>query len=400
MMDASSAHSEHKTARPGTLLNRLVHRGSGNSEGDLDHVRTAFGHELEHELERSSRGGRPLSVLMGALAAMPQVPEQAAVSAAGDALRVVAAVAVAEKRRIDSGALIDDNRFALILPDTGERGAFLLAQRLLAAIAQRLAVEGERPAVSFGIASFPRHGRGGAALIGAADRALRAAQSLGGDRAVLESVEAPATIVSVGRGDVHGDLRLEALLALTETVDIRDHDSPGHSQTVGRYAEQMARELGMPVRRADRVRVAGILHDLGKVTISEHILGKPSALDDDEWRLVRAHAATGAEMVDSPDLADVREWVLAHHERPDGTGYPRGLSAREIPLEARIIAVADAYEAMTTDRTYRPALTHAAAQEQLIEGAGAQFDQRVVHAFLRLLEREGLRSRSTLAPRS
>jgi HD-GYP domain-containing protein (c-di-GMP phosphodiesterase class II) len=109
---------------------------------------------------------------------------------------------------------------------------------------------------------------------------------------------------------------------------------------------------------------------------------------------VRRHAEVGARLIDDPSLEDVSEWVLAHHERPDGTGYPRALPAGAIALQARIIAVADAYESMTSDRPYRSALSHEAAQAELCECSGTQFDKRVVQAFLRVLEREGLRVRT------
>jgi HD-GYP domain-containing protein (c-di-GMP phosphodiesterase class II) len=133
------------------------------------------------------------------------------------------------------------------------------------------------------------------------------------------------------------------------------------------------------------VRAAGILHDIGKLGISDAILHKPGRLDADEWEEMRRHPELGARILEHANLRDIAAWVLAHHERVDGTGYPRGLASDAIPAEARILAVADAYEAMTADRPYRRALGTEAARQELVRGAGAQFDAAIVDAFLRVL---------------
>lgn len=350
----------------------------------------AFGDLVQLELERSKRGGRPLSILIGELVQDNAEENGATPSAPESALRVVATVAQNQKRRIDSMASISDNSFALVLPDTNESGALVLAERLRGAIAKKFA-EQAHPSVCFGIASFPRHGRTSDALLGAASRAVNAARELGGNRSLMESAETLSAIVCVGSGDAVSDQRLEMLLALAETIDIRDHGSGGHSQTVGRHAEQIARELGFPVTTADRVRLAGMLHDLGKVGVPGSVLSKPGPLDEAEREQVQKHSEIGAQLIDDPQFADIRKWVLAHQERPDGSGYPHGLKGEEIPLEARILAVADAYESMTSKRPYRAAMTHESAQAILSACAGTEFDKRVVAAFMRVLEREGLR---------
>jgi HD-GYP domain-containing protein (c-di-GMP phosphodiesterase class II) len=133
------------------------------------------------------------------------------------------------------------------------------------------------------------------------------------------------------------------------------------------------------------MRIAGILHDVGRVGVPDELLGKSGPLSDDDWEWVRAHPAVGARMLETTDFGDIGEWILAHHERPDGTGYPSGLPADEIPLEASILAVADAYEAMTAERPYRPSLDPVAATDELRRGAGRQFDARVVDAILRVV---------------
>ncbi|MBJ7331361.1 MAG: HD domain-containing protein [Solirubrobacteraceae bacterium] len=181
--------------------------------------------------------------------------------------------------------------------------------------------------------------------------------------------------------------RLVSALGLARALDYRDAGTGSHSEHVAAYAVAMARELGLPGARVERVRLAGLLHDVGKIGIPDALLLKPGALDDDEWALMRRHPEIGARMLDSALLGDVRAWVLAHHERPDGRGYPLGLTLDEIPLEARILAVADAFEAMTADRVYRAAMPAQDAWSELLRCAGTQFDPAVVEAFGNAFER-------------
>jgi putative nucleotidyltransferase with HDIG domain len=173
-------------------------------------------------------------------------------------------------------------------------------------------------------------------------------------------------------------------------VDVRDHLAPGHAQLVGRYAELIAREFSFPDSDVRLIRLAGVLHDVGKFIVPRTVFQKPGPLDEIEWEIVRQHPEAGARLLEEAELDDIASWVHDHHEQPDGNGYPRGLKAGEISLEARVLAVADAYEAMTTERSHRPALSHAVAREELTTCAGTQFDRRVVQAFLRQLERQCL----------
>ena len=136
-----------------------------------------------------------------------------------------------------------------------------------------------------------------------------------------------------------------------------------------------------------------MLHDIGKLGISDKILHKPGKLDDAEWEEIKRHPEIGARILEHAHLKDIAAWVLRHHERIDGRGYPDGLAADEIPVEARVLAVADAYEAMTADRPYRAGLPPAAAEAELREGSGTQFDPDVVAALLRALHRPDARRR-------
>jgi HD-GYP domain-containing protein (c-di-GMP phosphodiesterase class II) len=134
------------------------------------------------------------------------------------------------------------------------------------------------------------------------------------------------------------------------------------------------------------VRLAGVLHAIGKIGISDRVLSKAGPLDAEEWQEMYTHPEIAARLLSRAEFDDLRAWILAHHERPDGLGYPYGLKADAIPVEARILAVADAYEAMTADRVYRPALGAEAARAELDAGAGSQFDREVVGVFLTALD--------------
>jgi diguanylate cyclase (GGDEF)-like protein/putative nucleotidyltransferase with HDIG domain len=347
--------------------------------------RRAFEELLELEFERARRADRPLSVIVGDIDRFRAVNECQGHAAGDAALQSVAASALKWKRRIDHAARIGGEEFALLLPETDERGAFIVAERLRRATHRTFSDAPVDVNFSFGVATAPAHAGDGVALLRAADRATAAAKDLGGDRTVIYSNELARTLTEMGRGATV-ELQLATVIALAEALDIRDTGTGRHSHTVGRCAELMARELGFDQDHVERVRLAGVLHDIGKIGISDRVLSKPGPLDADEWKEMYTHPEIAARLLSRPEFDDLRTWILAHHERPDGLGYPHAISGDEIPLEARILAVADAYEAMTSDRVYRPALGEGAARAELHAGAGTQFDPAVVAAFMRALD--------------
>jgi diguanylate cyclase (GGDEF)-like protein len=188
------------------------------------------------------------------------------------------------------------------------------------------------------------------------------------------------------RTEESDELRLAAVMLLAGALDLRDPSTALHSQTVGQLARRTAHELGLGDAQVDRIHAAGVLHDLGKLGIADAILHKPGPLDDGEWREMRRHPEVGARILEHAGMKDIAGWVLAHHERVDGAGYPNSLCGEEIPLESRILAVADSYEAMIADRPYRAGMDPAAACNELLRCAGTQFDPDVLTAFLRSLE--------------
>lgn len=185
-------------------------------------------------------------------------------------------------------------------------------------------------------------------------------------------------------------LNEELLLTLARSLDLRDPHVVEHSKHVSRYAVCMAEESGLPAEQVESIRKAGLLHDIGKLGVREEILFKPGRLTADEFEMVKEHVTIGADLVQGcHSLEPLVPFVLHHHEWFDGRGYPHGLAGDEIPLEARILSVADAVEAMASDRPYKQAMSPAAILAEIQRCTGTQFDPVVARAFSRVIQRQG-----------
>jgi len=335
------------------------------------------------ELERSTRTARPLSILVLDLDWFKEYNDRFGHSA-GDRVLVLLAQALKRATRTsDVVARLGGEEFGVLAPETDEAEGYLLAERLRAEVRTAFARETEKMTISCGVASFPIHGITSGELLHAADRALYEAKESGRDRAVVfrqagvEGVEGEKVAIE------RTSPRLASLVSLAEAVD-RRKGSPANSRRVARFAEALARSLHLPDEEVERVRIAALLRDVGEVGVAESILNKDGPLDPRERQEVERHPEIGARIVGAAQLGRVGEWILTHHERPDGQGYPRGLREHQIPLEGRIVAVADAYAAMTADRPYRRPFSPHRARAELQARAGTQFDHDVVEAFLEL----------------
>ncbi len=343
---------------------------------------------LTTELERARLNRSSVSVLICDLDRFKRVNEQLGRHTGDELLRRIGSMFDEATRRIDTVGRTAATEFTIVIPSSNESDAYLVAEQLLARVRRGFRDEFMPLTTSIGIATYPNHAVTVEEILKRGDEALYAAKVLGRDRAVVFSPEVPEVLSGThGRRPQDDQTHLTTMLSLAEAIDHRDTGTAGHSQT-GRYAELTARELGLPEQRVERVRLAGILHDVGKIGVPDSILRKPGPLDEGEWDEMRRHPEIGARILGSRELVDIREWVLASHERCDGKGYPRGLKRDEIPIEARILSVADAFEAMTQDRLYRPALGEAAARAELVACAGTQFDEDVVGALITVLDRE------------
>ncbi len=384
-------------ARVELLIARLYDAARTDALTKLSN-RRAFRELLDLELERARRGGTAMAVLVGDLDNFKDVNDRSGHQVGDAALMRVANLLNEAKRENDTVARVGGEQFALIAPDIDRDRAVALAERLRRLLREEFACEHTPLTISFGVAVYPEHGETAAALLHAADQALYGAKQRGRDRTMHHSAALRLELRTPNElRDIGGERFIVAVLDFAEAVDLRFSGSARHSETVGRYAETTARELGLPEWRISRIRLAGILHDIGKAAVPNSILHKPGPLTEDEYEIVKRHPALGAQMLEHVSLSDVREWIAAHHERPDGRGYPLGLPDGAIPLEARIVAVADAYEAMTSDRPYRDSRGYEAALAELRNCSGTQFDARVVEAFAAALEREAKRANEDTA---
>ncbi len=335
------------------------------------------------ELERSTRTARPLSILVLDLDWFKEYNDRFGHNA-GDRVLVMLAQALKRATRTsDVVARLGGEEFGVLAPETDETEAYLLSERLRAEMRTAFARETEKMTISCGVATFPIHGITSGELLHAADRALYEAKESGRDRSVVFK---QAGVEGVEREQVaieRTSPRLVSLVSLAEAVD-RRKGSPANSRRVASYAEALARKLQLPDEEVERVRIAALLRDVGEVGVAESILNKEGPLDPRERQEVERHPEIGARIVGAAQLGRVGEWILTHHERPDGQGYPRGLREHQIPLEGRIVAVADAYGAMTADRPYRRPFSPHRARAELQARAGTQFDHDVVEAFLEL----------------
>ena len=272
------------------------------------------------------------------------------------------------------------DEFALLLPGLDEAAALAVARSVVKRIGEWGTGQYGAITVSAGVATFPQHGRERDALIRLADGALYWAKEHGKNQVRLAGNVDPDELEVVTEiGDRLA--RFRAAAALARAVDGRDVYTGSHSERVAAIAGAIAEQLELPAVDIELTRLAGSLHDLGKLAIPEEILQKPGELTSAEWLVVQRHPQIAHRMLESLGVEPVAEWVLHHHERWDGSGYPDGLAGEDIPLGSRIVYVAEVYDAMTFGRLYRSPRTREAALEEIDKNSGVQFDPQVVRAF-------------------
>jgi diguanylate cyclase (GGDEF) domain len=338
-----------------------------------------FHERLQRELVAAEEATEPLSLCLIDVDDFKRINDHYG-HPAGD--RVLSEVATRLRQGGEAFRLGGDE-FAVLLPVHDEPTALSAANSIIERLRAMELEHNEQITVSAGVATFPVQGVGRDELIRLADSALYWAKEHGKNRVrvyrpeVVELAELKKLASGADRA-----ARFRAAASLAKAVDARDVYSGSHSERVAELAVRVAERMGLTQELVELTRLAASLHDLGKLAIPEEILRKPGPLTDPERLVLERHPQIGYRMLESLGVTPVAEWVLHHHERWDGTGYPDGLHGEDIPLGARIIFVADAFDAMTNDRVYRSRLTLEAAVEELESCAGTQFDPDAVAALV------------------
>jgi diguanylate cyclase (GGDEF)-like protein/putative nucleotidyltransferase with HDIG domain len=338
----------------------------------------AFHDDLARELQRATRGPTPLSLVMLDLDDLKSVNDRLGHQAGDERLQALADAMRTIHRAGDTAFRIGGDEFAVVLSSTRSWGALEFVQRLAA----QLEANARGATVTAGIAEA-LGARDKEELIREADLALIGAKRIN-QQVAIYSDDLTAEAHTPVAEDEHHTQTLANALALA--VDAKDSYTRSHCQTVSQLCVVIATQLGFDREQLPRLRLAGLLHDVGKIGVPDSILQKPSALTDEEYELMKAHAVLGAEILEAADMRIEADWVRHHHERIDGSGYPDGLTSSDIPIESRIILVADAFEAMTSDRPYRLAPGQSYALDELRRHAGTQFDPNIVEALIRCLD--------------
>jgi diguanylate cyclase (GGDEF)-like protein len=338
-----------------------------------------FQEQLQIQLEEASASRTPLTVCLFDLDDFKQINDRYG-HPTGD--RVLAHVA-SKLRGLGEAYRLGGDEFAVVFPGEQAEVAAAAAEELLRGLAEERWEQGGPLCLTGGIATYPDHSNDRNALVRVADIALYWAKGEGKNRVCVYRPDMPA-VTQLRRLTRAPDraARLQAAAALASAVDARDAFEGSHSSRVGDLAAAIAVRLRLPEEEVELVRLAGRLHDIGKLAVPEEILRKPGPLTRREKDVLESHPGVGHGMLLPLDIEPVPTWVLHHHERWDGTGVPSQLAGERIPLGARIIFAADAWDAMTNARPYSEAQTHAEAREELQRCSGRQFDPVVVEALL------------------
>jgi diguanylate cyclase (GGDEF)-like protein len=353
---------------------------------------------LATEIERSNRYGRPIAVALIDIDHFKRVNDTHGHAVGDEVLTHVAQALASNVRAADSVGRYGGEEFLLVMPETdpdaGAASAEHLRRLIAGATVPTLAGELE-VTISAGVAG----GTGTASididkLLRAADAAMYTAKSLGRDQVqVFRPVDdeaaiakAPISAAARMRATLIGRAAFEAANAeLLESISGRPGWAGGPSRLIAELASEVARSAGLPDGDIHRIKTASLLHDLGKLAIPDQILDKPGGLTKNEWRVVVEHPKIGQIILEQAGaVRDAASIVLHHHEWFNGQGYPHGLAGAEIPIGSRIVAIADAYEAMLSNRPYKPSMTHEQALAELRRQRGTQFDPDLVDMFVDL----------------
>ncbi len=364
--------------------------------GNTDELTGLYNHRhfherIEQEIARGSRFGITFSLIILDLDLFKVYNDIYGHLAGDQLLRKVGKLIQGGVRSIDLAFRYGGEEFAILLPETRMEDAYRVAERLRKTIESKSSFREMPVTASLGISTWPTDGVMKEEIIHRADTALYRAKQTGRNRTCIASdvIKPSGPSCPVSEPDSQSK-PLSIIYALAATVDAKDHYTYGHSRKVSEYAVSLAEALSLPQETVHTIRAAGLLHDIGKIGVPDSILTKPAALEQKEWEPIRTHPELGVEILKHVvELSKCLPAILHHHENWDGTGYPRGVKGEAIPLEARILSVADAYDAITSPRPYRTQLSLKDAMDELRRCAGTQFDPALVPVFCELMQPGG-----------
>ncbi|MGV3723599.1 MAG: bifunctional diguanylate cyclase/phosphohydrolase [Actinomycetota bacterium] len=352
---------------------------------------------LHSELERHDRLGKPMAVLMMDLDNFKLFNDTYGHPAGDEVLKRVAMILRRSCRDADTVARYGGDEFMVLLSETNLRAAIRCAERIQSVLAKerfRCQNSATLPiGFSYGISVFPDDAKDVQELVTIADSNLYQSKTQGGNQITARgSSVTDNTLVHVKGFDL--------FRAMVQAIDNKDGYTKRHSEEVTEYSLEIAKAMNLGEEMLQTIQLAGILHDVGKIGVPDHILRKPGHLTEDEFHVMQQHPVFGALIVGAmPGMEEVVLGVRHHHERYDGAGYPDRLAGTNIPLIGRIMAVADAYSAMTTTRPYRKGMTERQALQQVLKGLGTQFDPEIGELFMKLRQ-EAIATRKPAARRA
>ncbi|GAC1636788.1 MAG: hypothetical protein NVS4B8_00700 [Herpetosiphon sp.] len=340
---------------------------------------------LDEELERSRRHGHVLSIIVVEIDQLQLFHDVYGHVIGNEVLSLAARCLRTTVRQTDVIGSYGDDKFIVVLPETDNAGVRELAHRILAAIrTSEVVVDGSRLSAGFSMGSvtFPDDALTKHELIARANTALEEAKSNGGSTIRCFGQSEP-DVFQAASGEI-----FSIFSGLVRAVDSKDHYTLEHSNVVTDAAVQLARRLDLPSDLCEALRIAGPLHDIGKIGIPDRVLKKPGRLTSEESEIMKQHVILSEIILRGAQDDNMLAAVAHHHERFDGDGYPFGKRGEEIPLVGRIMAIADAYSAMCMDRPYRKGLLWPDIRQQLEAGCGTQFDPDLVPIFIEVMEQQ------------
>ncbi len=391
----------NKYANTDTLTGLYTHRG--------------FQEILSAELKRATDNETNLSIIMLDVNNISKINRELGHAKGDEVIKLLAEKVKQNIRSTDKAGRYGGDEIAIILPDTNTSDAKYLAEYITYCLSCCFVDDVGPVKVSVGIATYPQCSRDQEKLLILAEQAMYISQAKGykeGMSAIISSsdfnfwdndaLNSFAEVVAKRHSQLGIDFNEELLHkfnneqivsqnhlmelanSLAGAIDAKDPYTKGHSTSVSRYSEALARAINLPEDEVQRIKLGALLHDVGKIGIPENVLKKPGKLEGEEWEIMKQHPVIGAEKVLQPNeaLRDLIPIVKYHHEHIDGSGYPQHLKGDEIPLAARIVAVADTYHALISDRPYRKGMSVEKACEILKEGSGTQWDADLVRHFI------------------